>query len=60
MTKSNFVYSSPAASLGRGLRDAAHKIVTDYVPGPDAYKVEKGSLENNAPKVKFPQSKRPE
>ena len=39
--------------MGKGLRDAAHKIITDYVPGPNAYRVEKGSDENIAPAHKI-------
>ena len=52
------LYTSPANSLGRGNRDAAHKIVTSWVPGPNAYDVQKDTSKNDASKYKIGTSKR--
>lgn len=46
-----YLYTSGAASFGRGERGQTHKSPTEWVPGPNNYNVTKNASENTAPKA---------
>ena len=47
-----YLYSSPAADIGKGPRSDPNKLMPTWTPGPDNYNIRKEALENDAPKYK--------
>ena len=47
-----YLYSSPAADIGKGPRSDPNKMMPSWTPGPGEYKTRQDANENPAPKYK--------
>ena len=47
-----YMYTSAAASIGKGERSDPNQFMPNWTPAPNTYKVDKDGAENDAPKFK--------
>ena len=47
-----YLYSSPAADIGKGQRSDPNKLMPTWTPAPNAYDTRQEAIDNPAPKFK--------
>jgi hypothetical protein len=47
-----YLFSSPAADIGKGPRSDPNKLMPTWTPAPDAYNTRQEAIDNPAPKFK--------